>query len=606
MGYEVATFSVRLGADEVINSEQKQIRMRDIYRWVLSYLRPYQGLLAVVILCGLIATGIQSSIPKGIQWFIDDIVPNRNWSQFGWLIGGICILVAVMLGVMAIQNLVQRSLKEKAARDVQVAIFQHLRARGFAYFEQRPIGESLSFMNTEVASLQEFYRWMLPGLVQQTVLSLVSIVLLLSISVELTVIIVPCLLLYYLIGPYFERKAALLATGHTEARIAYSQKAYESIAALAELRASNAEAWDKQRFAGKMNRFLSTRVEMLWIAYWRGTVRRLSYYIGGIAVIIYGIHLVRSEALTVGGMAAFLIYYFMVMHTITVVITILTEQKVLMKQVEKIYAFMHTEPDVKETSEPAILADVQGDIQLSNVTYHYPGGPDILSGMNLHVKPGQKLALVGTSGNGKSTLLKLIVRFYDPQDGEIRLDNVLLNRLSFAQIRETIGYVFQETYLFGASVRDNILFGKPEASGEDVIAAAKAAHAHDFIMALPDGYDTLLGERGVRLSGGQKQRISIARMFIKDPAIILLDEATSALDNASEQEVQAALDELLAGRTTITVAHRLSTIQHYDQIAVIQGGKVAEIGTHEELMDRGGAYYQLVTGEATREGVLHG
>jgi ATP-binding cassette subfamily B protein/subfamily B ATP-binding cassette protein MsbA len=206
---------------------------------------------------------------------------------------------------------------------------------------------------------------------------------------------------------------------------------------------------------------------------------------------------------------------------------------------------------------------------------------------------------VGFSGSGKTTLMKLIGRFYDPAEGEIRLDGIPIRNLKLEDLRNAIGYVFQETYLFGSSVKDNIRFGKPDATDEEVIEAAKAAFAHDFIMALPDGYDTIVGERGIKLSGGQRQRISIARMIIKQPAIVLLDEATSALDNVSEREVQRALDNVLAGRTVIAIAHRLSTVKHFDRIVFVKDGRVAEIGSYEELIARRGLLYELEQGEET-------
>jgi ATP-binding cassette subfamily B protein/subfamily B ATP-binding cassette protein MsbA len=568
-----------------------------VYLWMLSYFKRYQGLLYVLIFCGLIITTVQLSIPKVIRYFIDVIIPYRNTHAFLWIITGLSLAVIITFGIMAFQNILRRTLVEKASRDLHFDIFKHFRTLGFAYFEQHPIGESLSYMNTEVTSMQNFYRSLFPGMIQATIFSFVSIGLMISMSFRLTIIMFPCLLIYYLAGPYFERKASLYAKEARNNRVLYSQKVYESISALGELRANHVEEWDKQRLLDKLQKLLRSREKGIWFSAWRGTIRRLSYYIGGIVVIIYGIYLVQNNQLSVGEMAAFLLYYFQVMQTITGVITLVTEQKLLMAQADKLYKFIKTEPDVKETSEPVSIPNPKGEIVFRDVSFHYPDRPNILQHFNLHIKPGQRVALVGASGNGKSTILKLMVRFYDPQQGEILLDGIPLHKLTFAQLRLTIGYVFQETYLFGASVRDNILFGQPEAAEAEVIAAAKAAYAHDFIMELPDGYDTLLGERGMKLSGGQKQRISIARMLIKNPLIVLLDEATSALDNVSEREVQVALDRLLYGRTTITVAHRLSTVQNYDKIAVISDGNIVEFGSHNELMHNNGYYYQLIMGE---------
>jgi ATP-binding cassette subfamily B protein len=261
----------------------------------------------------------------------------------------------------------------------------------------------------------------------------------------------------------------------------------------------------------------------------------------------------------------------------TVVITNLTEQRLLMFQGEILYQFMHQLPDVQEVSQP-VKAQIQGRIEFNEVHFGYPSRADVIRGFTLDIQPGEKIALVGTSGNGKSTILKLAARFYDPLSGEIRLDGVPLKQLALGQIHDAMGYVFQETYLFGSTVRENIRFGQPEASDEQLYAAAEAAYAHEFILQLPEGYETIVGERGVKLSGGQKQRISLARLFLKNPAIVLLDEATSALDNQSERKVQLALDQMLKNRTTITVAHRLSTIRKADRIIVMDQGCIGRVG----------------------------
>jgi ATP-binding cassette subfamily B protein len=258
---------------------------------------------------------------------------------------------------------------------------------------------------------------------------------------------------------------------------------------------------------------------------------------------------------------------------------------------------MKMKPQVIEDPQPISHTKIAGKLQFNHVFFEYQPGQPVLQNFSLTVAAGQRIALVGTSGNGKSTVLKLIGRFYDPQQGQILLDDIPIEKLSFATLRQSIGFVFQEMYMFGSSVRDNILFGKPDATEDEVIEAAKAAYAHSFITDLPNGYDTMIGERGVKLSGGQKQRIAIARMMINNPTIIVLDEATSALDNTSETEVQKAFDTLLFGRTLIAVAHRLSTVKDYDQIAVIEDGQVVEIGTYEELLSAGNYFAQLVSGE---------
>lgn len=482
----------------------------------------------------------------------------------------------------------------RRARDVQFSIFTHLRKLGFAYFERHPVGETLSFLNTEVTALQQMYRIHFPLLLNGVLFSAIALGMMIMTSPQLALIVVPSFLLYYLFGPRLERLASVTGKAMAAQRVEVNRKVYESMSALTELRVFSALRWDLQRYMQRLTAFNAAMVRTYWFAYWRGTNRRITYSLGALAVFIYGYHLLGRDLLTTGEFVAFLLYYFTAMHRLTVVVTHITEQKVLMHQAEKLYDFMQMQPAVSEAEQPAVLKQVQGAMALRAVTFAYDDGPPILRDMTLEVRAGERLAIVGASGEGKSTILKLLGRFYDPQSGVIELDGVPVDRLSFEALRGSLGMVMQETYLFGASVRDNIRFGDPAAEDNEVEAAARAAYAHDFIMALPEGYDTRVGERGVRLSGGQKQRIAIARMMIKQPRIILLDEATSALDNASEAEVQQAFDTLLSGKTVIAVAHRLSTVRNFDRIALMHDGRIAECGTYEELLAQDGLFRRLV------------
>ncbi len=571
--------------------------MLKVYWWTVSFLRPYLLELILLIFCGLIITSSQLAIPKFIQYFIDQVQLEQETQTFIWLLIVIVILIVLIITLSAIRNITQRSLQEKTSRDMQFSIYSHLRKLGFAYFEKHPVGESLALMNTEVASLQNLYRNLLPWMINNFIFSIISITLMISISWKLSLILIPSLLLYYIFGPYLERKASKYGKIMADDRVRFNQKVYESIASINDIRANAAESWDLAGVQSRYQQFNKMMIKTYWFAFWRGTNRRMSYYIGGIAIIMVGSHLTLTGAMSTGAFVAFLLYYFQTMHILTSVVTSITEQRVLMEQAEKLYKFIKIPPEVQEDADTVTSNKVKGNNVFQNVSVHYPDGPDVLTNFSMSINDGQKVALVGASGNGKSTILKLVGRFYDPTQGSVFLDSQPIDKLSFKALRENLGIVFQETYLFGASVRENILFGRPDASEDEVVDAAKAAFAHDFILELPDGYDTLLGERGVKLSGGQKQRISIARMFIKNPPVILLDEATASLDTISEKEVQVALQRLMQGRTTITVAHRLSTIQDYDNIILIEDGRVLESGNYRELMEQKGAFYHLSIGQ---------
>jgi ATP-binding cassette, subfamily B, bacterial len=577
-----------------------------VYMWSLSFLKPYFVILLLLVGATVVQSTAELAVPKFIQHFIDVILPERNWPLFYLLIGLLALVIVLMIGAGLLQNLLRRHIQEKAARDLQFSIFSHLRKLGFAYYEQNPVGQTLSFLNTEVGALQSLYRQSFPWLIDGVIFSIISVVMMLSVSLKLSAIVVPCFLIYYIFGPMLERKASLTGKIMSQNRVEENQKVYESVSALTELRVFSSEKWDLSRFLEKVAAYNSSMIKMYWYAYWRGTNRRLTYNIGGIAIFIYGYYLLQRNELSVGEFVSFLLFYFIAMHRLTVVVTNITEQKVLMYQAERLYRFMQMEPQVNEAENPIHMSRIQGDIRFQGVSFEYQPGQPVLRDLDLTIGAGKRVALVGTSGNGKSTLLKLVGRFYDPQEGQITLDGVPIQHISFVSLRETIGYVFQETYMFGSTVRDNIRFGKPDATEQEVIQAAKAAYAHDFIAALPNGYDTIVGERGIKLSGGQKQRVAIARMLIKNPTVILLDEATSALDNTSEAEVQKAFQTLLKDKTVIAVAHRLSTVKDFDTIVVIEEGQVKESGTYEELLNVKGVFYQLLQGQEKMKEAIHG
>jgi ATP-binding cassette, subfamily B, bacterial len=571
--------------------------MMKTYTWLLSFLGPFRWTVISFILCSLLVTGIEMSIPLFLRHFIDEILPQGEFKPLLWMLMGISLLLGLMFAVAVMKNRLQVVLQEQTARDMQIAMFAKLRQLGFSYYERHPTGETLSLFNTEVTAVQQVYSVYFPRLIGCLAILVVAGGLMVSIHVPLTLIVIPCLLSYYLVGPYFEKRAALYGRQSQSLRSAYNQRVYDSVSGLQELRAAGQQQWDMETTMGKLDLLQRNQRKEYLMAYSRRLVRGLSAQWGSVAVFAYGAYLIGHDLLSLGAFVAFMFYYYRVMSYVTLIVTIASEQKILLYQAEKLHRFMLETPEVDEPAEPQDMAAIRGELKFENVQFRYAEHSEVMKGFSLHVNAGEKVALVGTSGNGKSTLLKLIGRFYDPGAGRIVLDGVPIDRLPLGRLRDSLGFVFQETYLFGASVKDNIRFGRPDATDEEVEAAARAACAHDFIMELPDGYDTFVGERGIRLSGGQKQRVAIARMFIKNPSIVLLDEATSALDNISEGEVQQALENLFVGRTTIAVAHRLSTVKNFDRIVIVGEGRNAEMGTYEELMEQKGLLYQLALGK---------
>jgi ATP-binding cassette, subfamily B, bacterial len=578
------------------DSDRKATRRS--YLWALSFLRPYGKQIAWLALCAVLSVAGDTMTPKVIQYIIDHVVHQGNFRIFYGLLSLLVTVNVLMLFAKNKRNILQRTIGELAARDMQSTIFKQLRKLGFAHYERHPAGETLSMFNSEVMSVMRIYRQYMPSIIDNLLYVFVAIALLLNINAWLTLIMIPTFCLYYLFGPYFEKKAAHYGKKSGQGRIAFNQKVYESVSGFREFRAFGTQPWYHGRTYKEHKAWSRDYLSAATYGFARGSFRRITFYMGAIALFLTGYYMLKHDMVSLGGFVAFTLLYMSTMFKLTLLVTQLTEQRLIIHQTAPLYEFMHKPIEIEDPEDPIEPAAVCGRLQFENVEFSYPGQPSVIKGFNLDIKPGEKIAFVGASGGGKTTLFKMVGRFYDPTSGVVRLDGVPINQMSLEKLRNSIGYVFQETYLFGSSVKENIQFGMPSATDEEVIEAAKAAYAHDFIMQLPDGYNTQVGERGIKLSGGQKQRVAIARMFIKQPAVILLDEATSSLDNVSEYEVQQALDRVLVGRTTIAIAHRLSTVKHFDRIVVVHEGRAAEVGSYEELMARRGLLYELEQGHA--------
>jgi ATP-binding cassette subfamily B protein len=574
------------------------------YKWVLSFLKPYKHHLTFLVLCGFFLTAGELIIPKAFQYLIDELIPSGDLKTFFTMMAGVTLVIALMIAATGVKNMQQRMIREKAARDLQYASFLKLRTLGFSYVEKHPTGAILSILNTDVNDVQNIYRKYFPNIILNLITIVLTGAMLIYMNWFLTLIIVPCYLLYYTIGPWVERQAFIYLKKYNEDRVDLEKQVYETASSMQELRAYDAFDSRIGFFLEKFKTFNRNWIISIFYAHSRGSIRRVTVYLAVLILFWLGSGQVRGGYLTAGEFVSFFFYFFLMMFTLTFLVTNITEQQTLMIQASRLYAFHQHPIDVKETEDPTALLSINGRITFEHVAYGYDQDTPIIKGINLSIEPGEKVAIVGESGGGKSTLLKLICRFYDPQHGTISLDSIPVKNLTFAQLRQHIGYVFQECFLFGASVKENIRFGHPGATDEEIIEAAKNAYAHEFIERLPQGYDTLIGERGYKLSGGQKQRIAIARMFIKNPSVVILDEATSALDNESEAYVQSAIKELGKDRTTIIVAHRLSTVQHCDRIVVIQNGQIVEQGSYHELMARQEAFWRLAN-DSKKENTAH-
>ncbi|WP_338553249.1 ABC transporter ATP-binding protein [Paenibacillus sp. KS-LC4] len=553
-------------------------------KWLLTYLLPYKWTFIFLILLSTITNGIELTIPKIIQYFIDEILPKGKLDQLVLLVFILVSLIILMLFSRSLASLKQRQFSEKAASNVQLTILEHLRNLGIAYFERRPVGHSLALMNTEVSIVQELFKDLLPNVLNSLVFCSIAIAMMITIDIKILILVTVLIIIYFFIGPKYEEKAALAARDFSDSRVSLHQKIYESVSAVKEVKINNAINWELGRINTKQVLYHKWLLKNVWYGYLRGSIRRVIVAVGGLCIFCYGYWAINNGQKTIGDITALILYFNFSMLEITYLITGITELRLVIYQTEQLYDFVKSEPEVKEINSPIILPAVTGQLEFKKVHFGYDAQHPILRGIDFKINAGERVAFIGRSGNGKSTILKLLGRFYDPQSGDILIDGKRIKDLHLKQLRNAIGYVFQETYLFGFSVMENIRFGKPEASDEEIYRVAKLVNMHDFIIHLPDGYDTHVGEKGVLLSGGQRQRIAIARMFLKDPVIIIMDEPTSSLDNISESEIQQALEKLIQGRTVITVAHRLSTIKDFDVVYCVEDGKIARKGSPSEMI----------------------
>lgn len=568
-----------------------------VYKWTLSYLLPYKLPLFAFVGCGMVLAAAELAVPRFIQALVDDVLPNRNFALFAMLVAIMLGIVLLELGITYSTTLLQRQFSEKAVRDLQTSVLAKLRTLGFAYYEKHPVGKTMTLFHSDAVAVQQFYRELFPYLLLRTIILLLSLAMLISVSPTLSLIMIPCMIIYYGTGRHFEKRAGDFRKETNEVRAQVNGHIYNHIVGQTEIRSGAAHDWSLEQVMERQRRLNVVELLMKKFFYYRISSRFLAVNLGVLAFFAIGSYMVLQQRMSVGEFIAFSMYFLNVAFGTTAVVNMITQQNAIMFQAERLVLFMQEVPAVSECPQPLQMPErIRGAFEFRNVSFVYEYGRPVLDDFSLQIRPGEKIALVGESGGGKTTVMKLIGRFYDPTEGGIFLDGLPIRELPLGELRRAIGFVFQETYLFGTTIRENIRFGNLDATDDDIAAAARAAYAHDFIMEFPQGYDTLVGERGVKLSGGQKQRIAIARMFVKQPAVILLDEATSSLDNASEAEVEHALRELTEGRTTITVAHRLSTVRDYDRIAVLVQGRIAEMGTYDELMERRGALYSLERG----------
>jgi subfamily B ATP-binding cassette protein MsbA len=477
--------------------------------------------------------------------------------------------------------------------DFRIEFFSHIQSLSLRFFQERRVGEILSRMSSDISVIQNALVTIPVALLRQSITLIGALAIILYLNWKLTGLILLILPPLIIFARVFGKRLKLFSE-KLQDQVAKAIVVLEEVASSIKIvKSFTRENYERERFSNQIETAFDRAIDKLKISSFFGPfILGLTFLVSAI-LIWYGGYQVMSGATTPGELAAFFLYALIVAGPIGTFIRLYTQVQEASGAIKRVYDILDTQPAIQNPDNPVFLEDITGRIQFENVSFGYREESEILHNISFVVKPGQTVALVGPSGAGKSTLIKLLHRFFDVRQGSIRLDGHDIRELDRKSFLSQIALVPQETMLFGGTVKENILYGKLDASEEELIEAAKNANAHDFIVNLEKGYETIVGEKGAKLSGGERQRIAIARAILKDPKILVLDEATSSLDNRAEALIQEAVETLMQNRTTFIVAHRLSTIHQADQIIVLDKGRIVEIGQHAELMNNKNLYFNL-------------
>ena len=558
----------------------------------ISYYRPHKLIFTLDMLAALLVALVGIVYPIITRRMLNELIPNRAYRQIIFAGVGLLVLYLVRMALNFFIQYYGHVMGVRMQAQMRSDMFRHLERLPYTFYDSHETGKIMSRMTSDLMDVSELAHHGPENLLISSISVILSFIYLSTINIWLTLIIFACVPFLVLIAAGLRKR---MRNAFMESRVSTAQinaSLESSISGIRVTKAfTNAEK-EEEKFEEGNKMFVSARRKAYRAMGQFHSMTSFITDIFNVIILIAGGLFLYDGQIQLGDYSAFVVSVNLFISPVMTLINFMEQYQTGVTGFERFVEIMDEKPEADAPG--AVDADtLRGDIEFRQVTYGYEDGAPVLDKLSLTVRAGETYALVGPSGGGKTTICHLIPHFYDCEDGEIFLDGQELRTLTRASVRRNIGIVQQDVYLFNASIRDNILYGRLDATEEEVILAAKRANIHDYILSLPDGYDTVIGERGVKLSGGQRQRLSIARVFLKDPPILILDEATSALDNSTEILIQGALDELCRGRTTIVVAHRLSTIKNADRIAVIADGHIVEEGTHAALLAMEGMYADL-------------
>ena len=568
-----------------------------MFKTFLSYYKPYKGILLFVVIGSLLRALLELFFPYVVKLMLEQQLPLLNLPLLLKWSAALFVMYLANFGMHFSIIYWAQVMSSAMERDMRRDLFRHLQKLSFGFYDKNKSGQLLSRLTSDLGETAGLAGNAPNDIIVCGLTMLGTMVILVYMNPLLGSFIALLLVLkaVHTVLVNLRMKKAFFAN-----RVAMGEvmaKAAESINGVRLIKAFAGERSDMAQFMEKADAYLATcKKSFKFKSYFIGSMIFFSNFIN-VAILVVGGLLINQGLMSFGELVAFFLYVGLFMKPLMQLLGFSEIYQRGMAGFKRFYELLQEKPEITDAPDAKSCPPCKGNITFDNVSFAYADGRPVIRGLSLNVAAGETVAFVGATGAGKTTIASLLLRFYEPQSGRILLDGCDIRELTQESLRRQIGLVQQDVFLFGDSVRYNIAYAKPDATADEVQAAAKAAAADEFIQKLPAGYDTEVGERGVKLSGGQKQRLAIARVFLKNPPIVVLDEATSALDNITEQQIQRELDELAVGRTTLIIAHRLSTIRHADKIVVLDEGTVVECGTHEELLARSGHYFALYSNQ---------